>query len=117
LVRPLHIAVSAPEVVTVAPPGVAVTWYERIALPPLLGGAAHVTVACVSPAVATTEPGASGTVAGITAFDGADAAPVPAAFAAVTVNVYAVPFDRPLTTTEVAPAVLAVTPPGLERTV
>ena len=35
--------------------------------------------------------------AGVTAADGADAGPVPTLLVAVTVNVYAVPFVRPLT--------------------
>ena len=39
---------------------------------------------------------------GVTAFDGLDAGPVPAAFVAVTVNVYDVPFVRPDTVHEVA---------------
>ena len=34
-------------------------------------------------------------VIGVTALDGAEAGPVPAAFVAVTVNVYDVPLTRP----------------------
>src|SRR4051812_49828747 len=41
--------------------------------------------------------GAPGTVAGVTLFEADDAAPVPTALVAVTVNVYAVPFVRPAT--------------------
>jgi len=41
--------------------------------------------------------GASGTVRGVTLFEGADAAPVPATFVAATVKVYAVPFASPVT--------------------
>src|SRR5450631_2248474 len=48
----------------------------------------------------------------VTAGDGADAAPVPAMFVAVTVKVYAVPWDRPVTVTVEAPVVVAVRPPG-----
>src|SRR4051812_43747041 len=50
------------------------------------------------PGVAMPIVGAPGTVAGVTAFDGADAGPVPEAFVAVTVKVYTVPFARPATT-------------------
>ena len=39
--------------------------------------------------------GAPGTVEGVAAEDADEAAPVPDAFVAVTVNVYAVPFVRP----------------------
>jgi hypothetical protein len=49
--------------------------------------------------------------------DGADFA-LPAAVLAVTVNVYAVPFLRPITTVEVdPPPTLAVWLPGLDTTV
>jgi hypothetical protein len=46
----------------------------------------------------------------------ADAGPVPAAFVAVTVNVYAVPLVNPDTVTGL-PAPDPITPPGLEVTV
>ncbi len=46
--------------------------------------------------VAETEVGAPGTVEGTAAADATEAAPVPLAFVAVTVNVYAVPFVRPV---------------------
>jgi hypothetical protein len=39
--------------------------------------------------------------AGVTAFDGVEAGPAPAALLATTVNVYVVPFVRPATTAEV----------------
>jgi len=58
-----------------------------IALPPLDAGAVHVTDACALPAVADTAVGAPGTVAGVTAAEAAEAGPVPAALAALTVNV------------------------------
>lgn len=58
----------------------------------------------VSPGVALTFRGAPGTVAGITGADGTEEGPVPAAFAAVTENVYEVPFVRPVT---VQPLVVA----------
>ena len=57
-----------------------------------------------------------GTLAGVTLFDAADAVPVPIAFVAVTVKVYAVPLVRPVTLIgDAAPP--AVIPPGLEVTV
>ena len=46
--------------------------------------------------VAETEVGAPGTVDGVAAADATAAEPVPDAFVAVTVNVYAVPFVRPV---------------------
>ena len=61
-----------------------------IAEPPFDAGAVKVTVAWPLPAVAVTPVGAPGTVApwsGVTGFDGAEAAPVPTPFVAVTVKV------------------------------
>jgi hypothetical protein len=80
-----------------------VTVYDVIGRPPL-GGAAQVTVAEPSPAVAVTPVGAPGTVGpvGVTEFEGSEGAPVPTALVAVTVNVYAVPFVRPVTVVLVA---------------
>jgi hypothetical protein len=68
-----------------------------IAEPPLLAGAVNDTDTCALPAVAVPIIGAPGTVAGVTEFDAAEAAPVPAMFVAVTVNVYAVPLVNPVT--------------------
>jgi hypothetical protein len=51
-----------------------------------------------------------------TEFDGADAGPVPAAFVAVTVKVYAVPLVSPVTVIGLA-VPLAEMPLGLEVTV
>ena len=75
-----------------------------IALPPSNVGALKLTVAVVLPAAALKFVGAPGFViaAGVTLFDTADAGPVPVptgpgAFVAVTVNVYAVPFVKPVT--------------------
>ena len=70
-----------------------------IAEPPLLAGAVHVRDTCVSPAVPDTDVGAPGVVTGVTEFDVA-VAPVPAAFDALTLNVYAVPFTNPVTVVE-----------------
>lgn len=61
-----------------------------IALPPLLVGAANEIVALALPAFAEPMVGAPGTVAGVvgvTLFDAAEAAPVPATLVAFTVNV------------------------------
>ena len=53
---------------------------------------------------------------GVTAFDAADAEPVPELFVAVTVNVYAVPLVKPVTTRGLADP-LPVTLPGEDVTV
>ena len=55
--------------------------------PPLLSGSVKPTVAEAFPAVAVTASGLPGTVAGVTLFEGADGALVPAAFVATTVKV------------------------------
>ena len=65
--------------------------------PPLFTGGAKVMVALALLEVADGEVGASGTVAGVTGLEEAEAAPVPAAFVAVTAKVYGVPFVRPIT--------------------
>jgi hypothetical protein len=92
-----------------------VAMYDVIADPPLLAGDVNVTVACALPPVAVPIVGAPGTVAGVTPFDAADAAPVPSAFVAATVNVYAVPFVRPATVIAVHGAVhVPVMAPGDE---
>jgi hypothetical protein len=44
--------------------------------------------------------GASGTVIGVTEFDATDGEPVPTSLVAVIVNVYGVPFVRPVTLME-----------------
>ena len=65
--------------------GVIVYWV--MVLPPL-PGAVQVTVAEALPAVALTFVGFPGMVfAGVTAFDEAEAGPVPTALVAVTLNV------------------------------
>ena len=71
-----------------------------IAEPPLLEGAVHVNDTCVSPAVPDTVVGSPGTVRGVTADDAAETIPVPAALVALTRNVYAVPFVKPVTVAE-----------------
>jgi hypothetical protein len=69
------------------PSGVEVTMYPVIAAPPSSRGAVKTTVALLSSAVAVPMVGASGTVAGVTLFEAAEAAPVPTLLVAVTVNV------------------------------
>jgi hypothetical protein len=83
-----------------------------IAAPPFQAGADQARRANESPAVDFTAVGGSGTVRGVTLPECADAAPVPAALAAATVNVYAVPFASPPTVQLVAPVVVQVAPPG-----
>ena len=89
-----------------------------IALPPLLTGAVKLTLAVVLPGVAVTDVGEPGTVAGVTEFDGADAALDPAIFIATTVKVYAVPFVRPVITcvVDVLPVLLSTPPAGFDVT-
>ena len=89
-----------------------------IAAPPFEVGALQVTVACVFPPVAETLVGAPGGAAGVTGFEGADAALVPAELVAVTVNVYAVPLVSPETVVLVDdPLADAVRFPGDDVTV
>ena len=87
LVRPGTVAVRAPVVVAVAPPGLAVTVYPVTGEPPLLAGAVHDTAAWLLPAMAVTAVGAAGIVLGVTAVLGADAVEVPELLVAITVNV------------------------------
>ena len=112
LVNPATVPVVAPVVLTVAPPGDAVTVYPVIGEPPLLAGAVQRTVAEAFPGVADTAVGAPGTVLGVTAALATDASEAPAALAAVTVNVYPVPLVKPPTVTLVPMIVVAVAPPG-----
>lgn len=86
--------------------------------PPLDAGADHVTATDPLPAVAMTPVGAPGTVRGVTAPEAADAGPVPALLAAVTVKVYAVPLESPETVQVVAVVGLGVqlAPPGVAVT-
>ena len=71
-----------------------------IADPQLLAGAVHVKETCVLPAVPTTFVGAPGGAAGVTETDAVETVPVPAALVALTRNVYAVPFVKPVTVVE-----------------
>ncbi len=79
------IGLAVPE--AVLPPGLDVTVYPVIALPPFEAGAVKLTVACAFPAFAVAPVGSSGTVAGVTVLDFFDAWPLPLALAAATVNV------------------------------
>jgi hypothetical protein len=54
---------------------------------PLPAGGVHVTLTDRSPATALGAAGADGTVAGVTALDGADCGPVPTPLTAATRNV------------------------------
>jgi len=49
---------------------------------------------------------------GVTEFEAADAALVPAALVAVTLNVYAVPFVKPVSVVDVAGAAIVTGPVG-----
>jgi len=110
--RPVTVA-EVPAVVAVRLPGSDVTTYSVIGLPPSEAGAVHETTAEISLGIADTPLGAPGAVGVVTEFDESEDGLVPMEFVAVTVKVYAVPFVRPVTVTEV-PVVVAVTPPGLE---
>jgi len=67
-------------------------------------------------AVATTDVGALGTVAGVTTLEATEATELPTALVATTVKVYAVPLVKPITfMDEVVP--VAVMPLGLDVTV
>jgi hypothetical protein len=126
LVSPVIVAVDRlPATVTMiplgfVPSGLDLTVYPVIAELPLFVGAVHVTIAEVFPPVAVPMVGAPGIVGGegVTCADAADAADIPIAFVAVTVNVYTVPFVRPVTVAEVLnPDAVAVIAPGLDVTV
>ena len=74
-----------------------VTVYSVIAAPPLDAGAVQETTdSPLAFDVPNTPVGAPGTLEGITAVDADEPEPVPDTFVAVTVNVYAVPFVRPV---------------------
>ena len=100
------------DTVPVPPAGLEVAVYVVIGEPPSDEGAVNVTFADVDPAAATAPMvGAPGTVTGVTGADGADAAEVPVPFVAVAVNVYAVPFDRPVTSQDPDSPVTVHAPP------
>jgi len=105
-------------VLQVIPPGVEVTVYPVIALPPLDPGALQLTTDDALATVPETFVGAPGAVGAATetslvAIDGDDA---PLAFVATTTNLY-VPSAKPLTVQEVAVVVVHVKRPGNAVTV
>ena len=74
-----------------------------IALPPVEAGAVKVTeTVCDADRVEVTIVGAPAVVYGVTATESVDAALKPAAFEDCTMNVYPVPFVRPVNTSVVA---------------
>jgi hypothetical protein len=95
LVRPIIVIGEVPPV-AVKPPVFEETVYEVIGEPPLFTGGVNEMVACPFPATAVTPVGAPGVVAGVTGAVALDGVLVPFAFVAVTVNVYVVPFVRPV---------------------
>jgi hypothetical protein len=115
LVSPL-IVIGEPLLEAVNPPVFDVAVYVVIAEPPLLPGGVKVIVAEPLPAVAVPIVGAPGTVDGTTELLVPEGVLVPAELVAVTVNVYVVPFVRPVTTSGDAPPV-AVKPPLFDVTV
>lgn len=96
------------------PPGLDVTVYPVMAVPPSDAGALNVMLASLLvPAVAVPIVGAPGVVHVVTLLDADEADDVPIAFVAVTVNVYEVLLDKPLTDIgDEAP--VPVMPPGLD---
>ena len=84
--------------------------------PPLSVGAVNEIVASPSPPTALTPVGEPGIAAGVTELDALDAVLVPTAFVAVTVKVYAVPLESPVTVIGDEPPV-AVKPPLFDVTV
>jgi hypothetical protein len=100
---------------TVTGPSEDFTRYPVIVDPPV-AGAVQDTVSKLTPVVAVGAFGAAGTVVANTPADAEDAADVPAALVAVTVNVYVVFDRRPVTVIGEAEE-LAVNPPGEDVTV
>ncbi|GKS13454.1 hypothetical protein YDYSY3_44540 [Paenibacillus chitinolyticus] len=68
-VNPVTMTGLAVVLVPLNPPGLDVTVYSVIALPPSLAGASKLTVACPLPAVAVTFLGALGTATTLNAFE------------------------------------------------
>ena len=80
----------------------------------MLAGAVKATLAVVSPGVATTSVGGLGNGSGMTALDWADSALSPTLLVAWTVNVYAAPSVRPVTSMGLllGPGVVEITTGG-----
>jgi hypothetical protein len=88
LVRPLTVALVAGAATVVdSPPGVEVTVYSVMALPPSEAGAVQEMLALALPAVAVPMVGAPGTVIGVTELEASEAALLPTALVATTVKV------------------------------
>jgi hypothetical protein len=97
-VRPDTVQLRAPFVVQVFEPGEDVTVYPVTDAPPLSAGAVQdTTELAFAVDVADTAVGAPGAVAGTATAEAVEAAEVPEAFVAVTLNVYEVPLVRPVT--------------------
>jgi hypothetical protein len=115
LVNPDTTHVNTKVALQVSSPGIAVTVYPVIGLSPSEVGGSHVTVSDDAPGDAITSDGAPGDGPGTTGVV-AEAAPVPNAFAAVTENVYRVPFVSRLTVHDVE-SVEQEAEPGMDDTV
>jgi hypothetical protein len=96
--------------VPVNPPGLDVTVYDDIGMPPLSVGAVNATAAELSPNVALIPVGALATLPGTTTAVSADAAPTPLALVATTIKVYCAPFVSPVIVIGDAPPDVAVKP-------
>ena len=100
LVRPFLVVELLVEM-AVNPPGSLVTVYFVIAEPPFEIGGDQYIVASVFPGIAETLVGLSGTVEGIISDDGVEGNESPFILVAKTVNIYGVPFVRPVTVADV----------------
>jgi len=85
--RPVMVQLVLPVVAQVCPPGNAWTEYPVTGVPPSDVGAVQRTVACPSPAVATTLVGTPGTAKVTTTLEADEGTLVPALLVAVTVKV------------------------------
>ena len=66
--------------------------------PPVDAGAVHDNATCETPFIVTIDVGAPEVVNGVTALEADEYEPLPAAFVATTLNLYDVPFVKPVTT-------------------
>ena len=88
-----------------------------MAEPPFENGADHVTVAWVFPAIALGPIGGPGRDDGMIGAVELDGIESPLTFVATTLNVYDVPFVRPVTEHDRVPLVVQCAPPGFAVTV
>ena len=77
-------------------------------MPPFDAGALHESATSPSPAVPVTEVGAPGVVYAVTALEEVEYELSPAALVAATLNLYDVPFVRPVTVNVVPEDCVAV---------